>query len=204
MSEAQPQGSGRRPTHRPGKKSIPWDRDAEILDEVKEVDRRRLGGESIQSIALALGIGLATVKVHIRRASILYRDRTAANVAEQREDVIRRLEEVVRTALGQARFDYEAARAVLFGSVAHGIDGEELTIDPPDVGEGFRGVIKMPEYKGSPSASLAVARQALMDIAKLQGLVVDKVAPTNADGTTLDLASLVLAARKQEPGAPSA
>lgn len=196
--EVRPQGSGQR-TRREGKKSIPWRKDREILDQIAEVDRRRLRGENVPSIALALGISASSVKEHARRATELHRERTAESIADERADKIRQLEEVVRVALGQARFDYEAAKAVLFGGVAHGIDGEELTIQLPEIPEGFTGMIKMPDFRGQPAAALNVARAALMDIAKLGGLVVDKVAPTDAAGNTLDLASLVQLARRDQP-----
>ena len=196
--EVRPQESASGSARRKGKKSLPWRQDREILSRIAEVERRLAAGENVPTIALALEVGESTVKDDRKRGLALYVERTGDQVEQQRADTIRRLEAVVATALGQARFDYEAARAVLFGTTAHGIDGEELTLSTPEVGDDFRGVIKMPDYRGSPAASLAVARAALMDIAKLRGLVVDKVAPTDADGKTLDLASLVALARTEK------
>jgi hypothetical protein len=190
--EIRPQGSVR-PR---GRKKIPWRKDRALLTQIADVDRRRLRGESIPSIALVVGVSETTVKEHVRRATALFRERTADAVEEDRAEKIRVLEEIIRCALGQARFDYEAAKAVLFGTVAHDMDGAELEVRLPEIPPDFQGVIKMPDFRGQPAAALNVARQALMDVAKLRGLVVEKVAPTDAAGNTLDLASLVQLARR--------
>lgn len=48
----------------------------------------------------------------------------------------------------------------------------------------------------SKAAALNVARQAVMDMAKLEGLVVDKLAPTDAEGGTIPF-TITIAAREK-------
>jgi hypothetical protein len=88
-----------------------------------------------------------------------------------------------RNALGNTTADH----------VAHG--GEEVDL------EGVKKlVIRNADgeatFKGNKVGALNVARQAVMDIAKIMGLIVDKVAPTDGKGNDLTLADLAARARE--------
>lgn len=171
-----PQGFPR-PTRRKGKRSVAWRQDPEILARVADVDRRRLQGETIAGIATALGIDEWTVKLDRRRATLMFRERIGGDVAEQRNDAVRLLEGIAQRAIAAYEHDLACERAVLFGDE---VDGRSVRYD--DKGSA--------RFSGRKDGALNVARQALMDIAKLQGLVVEKVAPTDADGNTLTMAQV--------------
>lgn len=179
-----------------GKKPGPWREDSEIVRRVAEVDRLHCLGHTNLYIAAQLKVSEATVREDIKRAATLYRERATDDVATQRAERIRVLEGLLGEALEQARWDHACERAVLFGEAVKDRDGKELNLSLPEIPEDFRGTIKMPDFRSQKTAALNVARQAAMDIAKLQGIVVDKVSPTDPDGKALDLASLVALARK--------
>lgn len=158
----------------PGRKSVPWRRDPEVLARLAEVDRRHLRNESANAIALAIGVSATTVRTDLRRLEELYRERAGDTVAMQREEAIRRLEAIERLAIDAYVSDRELEEAVVFGATPGGRRPREGT-----------------RFVGRKDGALAVARQARMDIAKLQGIVVDKVAPTTGDGDDLPLAELM-------------
>lgn len=179
-----------------GKKRVPWREDAEIVRRVAEVDRMHCAGYTNVYIAAQLKVDEGTVRTDIKRGAELYRERASEDVATQRAERIRVLEGVLNEALEQARWDHACERAVLFGEPVKDRTGTELKLALPEIPEDFHGVIKMPDFRSQKTAALNVARQAAMDIAKLQGIVVDKVSPTDPDGRALDLAALVAIARK--------
>jgi hypothetical protein len=92
--------------------------------------------------------------------------------------------------LAAAEFDEDAERAVLYGETR---DGETVRVQRDEKGSA--------SFRGNKSAALNVARQAAMDQAKLMGLVVEKVSPTDSEGKTLDLAALMLKAREDAASA---
>lgn len=180
-----------------GKKRVAWREDAEIVRRISEVDRLHCAGYTNLYIAAQLGVDEGTVRADIKRGAELYRERASDDVATQRAERIRVLEGVLNEALEQARWDHACERAVLFGESVKDRDGKDLTLALPEIPDDFRGVIKMPDFRSQKTAALNVARAAAMDIAKLQGIVIDKVSPTDPDGKALDLAALVAIARKE-------
>lgn len=171
-------------------KHLHWRRDPRILERMQEVDRLHLLGRANTSIAITLGVDESTIRYDLKRINELYRERVADSHEELLGQAIRRLEHVMRLGLEAYDWDLECEDAVLFGGDQ--IDGAE--------GNGKRVVYRdqkgSAQFRGNKAAALQVAAKAAMDIAKLQGLVVDKVAPTGADGKTLDLAALVLRLRE--------
>jgi hypothetical protein len=166
-----------------GRKSRSWRQDPVILGRLPEVERRHLAGEANVWIAEAVGVDEITVRRDLKRLNELWLEQTAGEQAGLRAKAIRGLEEIGRRAIEAYQHDLACERAVLFGDA---VDGRSVHYD--DKGSA--------RFSGRKDGALGVARQALMDIAKLQGIVVDKVAPTDADGNTLDLASLVQLARR--------
>jgi hypothetical protein len=153
-----------------------------------QVEQRHLLGKSNCAIALELGVSEATVRSDLARCDELYRERVGADVEQSRAVAIRRLEGVIGLARESYEWDKAREDAVLFGdTVGTGGDGKPRRVLRDDKGSA--------QFRSNKAAALSVIEKAAMDIAKLQGLVVDKVSPTNPDGTALDLASLILKVR---------
>jgi hypothetical protein len=166
-------------------KQTAWRDDETILARLPEVERRHLRGDSNVAIADALGVAEVTIRRDIERIRKLWRERTGESIEDMKAAAVAELEDVRRRALHAAEFDERMERAVLLGEK---IDDREVYRD--DKGSA--------SFRGNKAGSLAQARQAAMDKAKILGIVVDKVAPTDADGKTLDLAALVLKARERD------
>ena len=169
-------------------KQTPWRQDVGVLARLEEVERRHLKGEHNTAIAAALGVTETTIRNDLKRLRELWLERTGGSVEEMRARAIAELLEIKDRALSAAAFDEMAERAVLFGEP--GPNGELVKRDHKGSAQ----------FRGNKAAAIAQARQAIMDAAKLMGIVVDKVAPTDPNGGALDLASLVLAARKERDG----
>lgn len=165
-----------------------WRKDPVILARLPEVERRHLRGDTNVSIAAALEVDEKTVRNDLERIRTLWRERVGAEVVEMRAAVVAELDDVRRRAIAAAEFDEQMERAVLLGEKVG-----ESEVQRDDKGSA--------QFRGNKAASLGQARQATMDKAKVLGLVVDKVSPTDAEGNTMDLAGLILLAKKDEPGA---
>ena len=173
---------------------VHWRQDPVILARLAEVEKRHLRGEANVHIAAALGLGEGTIRRDIKRLNELWLERTADEVTTLRARAIRQLEEVHRRAIAAAEFDEMAERAVLYGEVPAEFDETTFRVIRDDKGS--------VQFRGAKAQALNVARQATMDIAKVQGLIVEKVAPTDGDGKTLDLLGLLRqAARARDGGA---
>lgn len=170
------------------RKTTPWREDTAILERMARVRQRHLAGEPNTRIAAVLGVAEGTVRQDIKREAELWREYTAFDGETARARVVQQLMDVYRRALASAEFDEQAERAVLYGYTPQGPDGESLIVQRDEKGSA--------QFRGNKAAALAQARQALVDIAKVLGLVVDKQALTDPNGKALDLASLILLARK--------
>lgn len=173
-------------------KRIPWRTDPAILNRLPEVERRHLRGQHNTTIAAALGLSEAAIRLDLKRLNELWLERTGGRVEDMRARAVAELFDVKDRALRAAEFDELAERAVLFGHPVYDDDGNALTVQRDDKGSA--------SFRGNKAAALGQARQAVMDAAKLMGLVVDKVAPTDAGGQTLDLAALLALARTAPEG----
>lgn len=162
------------------KVGVPWRRDLVILERLPVVERRHLAGHTNMAIARDLGVTEGTVRTDLKKINELWLERAGQSVNDLRAQAAAALLDIQRRALAAADFDEMCERAVLFG------DGPEIRRD--DKGSA--------QFRGNKAAALTVARQAAMDTAKLYGIVIDKVAPTDAEGRTLDLAALVALARQ--------
>ena len=167
-------------------KKLPWRQDPEILARLPEVERRYLRGMFNTKIAEELGVHESTVREDIKRLNQLWKERAGDEVDEMRAARFRELEAVKHLALQSFDFDMEALTAVLYNE---GPDGEQLPGGNAAVQEADGGPVKIVEipgrrvhrdqdgraqYKADKPASLQVYRQAVMDQAKLYGLVIDK------------------------------
>lgn len=185
-----------------GRKRIPWRRDPVILERLPRVERLHLAGRSNVAIAAEVGISEATVRDDLGRLRDLWLERTSTAQDENRARVLAELEDVRVRALEAAEWDQMCERAVLFDDLpepdATTLDGE------PTRRSVYRDAKGSAQFRGNKAAALAQARQAVMDKAKLLGLVVDKAALTDTKGEDIPLDALMERfARHQEQGAPA-
>lgn len=175
---------------RKGRKGqLPWRRDRDILERMERVERLHVGGMSCRAIAKSMSVNERTIRLDVGRLTELWIERVGATQEEHRAKAAAVLEEVTRRAFEAAEFDQRCERAVLFG--------EDVELD----GDGKRHSVHRGEdgdasFKGQKVAALNLARQSIMDWAKLMGVVVDKVAQTDGEGNDLSLADLAARARE--------
>lgn len=196
----------------------PWRVDPEVLGRLPEVERRVLDGMHNTAIAAELGVSEATIRNDRKRLQELWLEQAGGEVRIRRLVRISQLEALHERAVRAATFDEQMERAVLFDEAAGwvecpgGVDHSPMgDLEPLDPGANDALKCKAPHrmplrvkrdfkgsatFRGNKSAALNVARQALMDAAKIEGLVVDKVSPTDDQGRTLDLAALMALAKQ--------
>lgn len=160
-------------------KSVHWRRDPKILERLSKVERRHLRGDTNVAIADDLGVDEITVRRDIQRLRELWLERVQEDQETIRAQVVANLEDVRRRALSAAEFDQRAERAVLYGEDE---DGRVLIVERDAKGSA--------QFRGQKAQSLNVARQAAMDQAKVMGVIVDKVAPTDEHGKSLSMAQV--------------
>lgn len=142
-----------------GRKSLPWRRDPGILARLRDVERRHLAGDPNTTIAEALGVGEVTIRRDLERLRELWLEQTKAEQADLRAQVVAELDDVKRRALAAAEFDEQAERAVLYGEGDQPVQRDD------------KGTVT---FRGQKAQALNVARQAVMDKAKVLGVVVEK------------------------------
>lgn len=175
------------PGRQPGRARLPWHRDPVVLERMVQVERRRLAGEANTTIAAALNVDEKTIRDDVKRIESIWLERIAQDIEALKAEKVAELGEVKRLALSAAAFDEMAERAVLANEPFIMRDGNERRI--------YRDAKDSAQFRGNKAASIGQARQAIMDQAKVLGLVVEKVAPTDGKGNDLDLASLLQKAR---------
>jgi hypothetical protein len=168
-------------------KAVSWRKDPLIQERMLKVQRRHLEGWSNLSIGAELHVDEATVRNDLKRLSELWTEHTQLEQAQLRAEAVARLEAVRVRALEAYEFDRAMEFAVMTGEQFENDDGEMFPIQRDDKGSA--------QFRGNKAAALNAARQATMDEAKVLGIIVDKVSPTNPDGTPLDLAELILKIR---------
>ncbi len=147
----------------------------------------KLDGWSNLRIATTLSVAEGTVRNDVRRLESLWLEALSSTQEALRAAKVAELTEVYRRAIASAEFDQACERAVLFGDEVD-VEGEKKAVLRNDDGEAT--------FKGNKVGALNVARQAIMDIAKVLGLIVDKIAPTDGKGNDLSLADLAARARE--------
>lgn len=157
-----------------GHKKVSWRRDPVILERLPLVESLHFSGRSNIAIAQALSVSEATIRNDLKRLQELWLERTAGTQDEIRSRIVSELADIKGRALKAAEFDEQAERDVLYGGDAVYRDKKGSAM-----------------FRGQKSQALNVARQATMDIAKVQGVVVDKIAPSDGDGNTLPIEELM-------------
>jgi hypothetical protein len=156
-----------------------------VLERLPRVERLSLAGKSNRAIAAQLGVDEKTIRKDLERLTELRREHLKEDQDVLRGQAIARLTDVYYRGIEYAELDSAREHAVLFNEPFTDADGNEHHVSHDDKGSA--------QYRANKSAALSVAEKAAMDIAKLQGLIVDKASLTDADGN--DLVSLILKAR---------
>jgi hypothetical protein len=178
-----------------GRKKVSWRQDPVILARLQRVERAHFAGTTNVAIAAAEGVDEATIRTDLKRLAALWIERLGDDVAANRAAILAQQADIAARALAAAQFDEQAERAVLYGELPPDvvIKGGSLVYDE-------HGRI---QFRGNKAAALGVARQAIMDAAKVQGLVIDKVAPVTPEGNALQPITVIevqpLARRHDEP-----
>jgi IS30 family transposase len=145
---------------------VSWRRDPLILARLPEVERLHLAGKSNRHIAERLHVDEGTVRNDLKRLGELWRENTALDIEDLRAKRFAELEQVKRLAIESFDFDLAMIEAVMLGTKVAGEDGTEREVKRDDDGRA--------QYKADKVAALAQYRQAVMDQAKLYGLIVEK------------------------------
>lgn len=127
-----------------------------------------------------------TIREDVARLAELWQERVARTQETHRARTVAQLDETIRRSFAAAELDDACTKAVLFGEPVD-LDGKAV-----EVVRDRNGAAK---FSSQRVAALNAAREAIVSKAKLLGLIVDKVAPTDAEGATLDLAPLAALAR---------
>jgi NADH/NAD ratio-sensing transcriptional regulator Rex len=146
---------------------VSWKRDERILARLAEVERLHLRGKSNRAIAEKLHVNEKTIRNDLERINELWQERTTLDIDGLRARRFAELELVKREALQSFDFDMAMIEAVMLGKPIEGEDGVTRHVQRDDDGRA--------QYKADKVAALAQYRQAVMDQAKLYGLIVEKV-----------------------------
>jgi len=168
------------------RKQIEWRRDPDILARIERVEPLHLAGWSSPRIATELGVSERTIRNDVTHLSELWVERLGATQAALRGRIVAQLDMAIARAFQAADDDWHCTRAVLFGEPIE-FDGRKLEIIRDENGAA--------RHTSQRVAALNAARQAVIDKARVLGLIVDKVAQTDGAGNDLSLADLANAAR---------
>lgn len=122
-----------------------------------------LAGKSGRAIAAVLGLDEGSIRGDLKRLQELWQERIKEEAVVLRSQVAAELADLKVRALDAAAFDEAAERAVLYGTDAA---GKDVVIRRDDKGSA--------QFRGQKASALNVARQAVMDRAKVLGVVIDK------------------------------
>jgi hypothetical protein len=148
------------------KRQTPWRRDFDVLERLPKVERMSLTGKSNRAIAAVLGVDEKTIRLDLDRLAELRREHLKAEQDDLRAEAIARLTDLYLRDVEYAELDNAREHAVLFGEPYIDADGKMHDVSYDQKGSA--------QYRSNKAALLSAAEKAVMDIAKLQGLVVDK------------------------------
>ncbi len=168
-----------------GRRARHWRQDGAILARLEEVDRLHLNGWSNRAIARHLKVNEWTIRVDIGRLQELWLERAGETVLRLRAECVRRLDAIYWQAMRDAEHDRQYERWVLFGIPPDDMD--PATVPPRD------GRVT---FKSDKAHNLDIARQAIMDMAKLLGLA--RPPQPDQDGQRMTLADLMRAHRESQ------
>ena len=193
-----------------------WRQNPVIIRRLEMVERARLAGMTAYEISQAMGMPISTVLEDWQKLNDLWLDRTAATQEQLRGEAIRRLDHVIRNGWELLRLDEAYTQAVLFnmpvlvpcqGRMEHRT--HDLLLGDPlgamNYGATFGEVFSCigphqtlkriwhdtkgsAQYRRIGAQVLQAINTALMNQARLQGLVVEKRSLTDAEGKDLPAA----------------
>lgn len=146
----------------PRHKQTPWRADPATLERIILVDERVVQGQTNVAIAEALGVDEKTIRKDRARLQELWLEQAGGEVRRRRLLRIAQLEALHSDLLKVARRHERMLSAVLTGGK---IDGKVVTRDQ------FGRV----EIRVQTAQLLGQARAVLMDLAKIEGLVIEKI-----------------------------
>lgn len=175
-----------------GGRVLPWRRDPLIMARLREVERRHFAREPNTKIAAALNVDEATIRNDLKRLKEIWLERVQEDQVAIRARVVEELADIQARAIAAAEFDQMCERAVLFNDLDDDGDETESAADErPRRRTVYRDDKGSASFRGQKAQALQVARQATMDIAKILGVDVTKISPTDAEGNTLPLEELM-------------
>lgn len=192
-----------------------WHQNPQILNRLEVVEKHRLAGYSALATSRMMGVDYDTVRDDFARISELWQARAGRNIEGLRAEAMRKLDVVIHEGLETLRMDELYTQAVLFnqpvrlrcaGRQEHrteslllsdplGAPGQTM---PTTYGEAFsclqaHDMLKRVYHDEKGSASyrrvagqvLQAINAAIMNQARLQGLIVEKKALTDSEGHDL-------------------
>lgn len=150
----------------PARRSVLWRHDPVILARLRDVERLHFEGKTNVAIARALGVDERSIRRDLERLTELWRERIGAQADDLRARVVSELADIKAKALEAAAFDRAAEQAVLFGVPFVDAEGNGHRV--------YRDEKDAASFRGQKAQSLNVARQAVMDQAKVLGIIVEK------------------------------
>jgi hypothetical protein len=173
---------------RPGERGkTPWREDVLILARLLEVEKRHFAGQPNTLIAVALGVDEKVIRNDVKRLKQLWLERIGETQQELRSAKVAELADIKHRAIRAAEWDEFCERAVLFDDPT--MPDSEMTqygLDPGlRVARDEKGAAT---FRGQKAQNLNVARQSVMDQAKVLGLVVDKQEIAGKDGGAIPIA----------------
>src|SRR5262245_15466379 len=139
---------------------VPWRRDPVILARLPQVERMHLRRMPNTAIAAALQVDEKTIRRDLEHIRELWRERTAGEIADVRARAVAELDDLKERALAAAEWDQQCEQAVLYGTIVE-LGGEQRLVYRDEKGSAT--------FRGQKAQALNVARQAIMDKAKVQG-----------------------------------
>ena len=207
-----------------------WHERPEILTRLEIVERARLAGNTALQVSRMLGLPYDTVREDFFRLNELWLSRLSRTQEQLRAEAMRKLDLVVASSLETLRMDELYAQAVLFNQpVTLTCPGRQEhrpselrdrdRIGPHDRethwGEVFSCTGPHPitkrvyhdekgsaQYRRVAGQVLQALNTAIMNQARLNGLVIEKKALTDAEGNDLPSALRAILLGEESPGPP--
>jgi hypothetical protein len=204
-----------------------WTNNPALIRRLEVVERYRLEGLSAYEISRTLGIPASTVLEDWQKLNDLWVARVGRTQEALRGEAVRRLDNVIRNGLEILRQDEAYTQAVLFnlpirvtcaGRQEHRPDQMPLndSLEPPGTtyGEVYSCVAPHPmtrrvyhddkgsaQYRRVAGQVLQAINTAIMNQARIQGIVIEKKALTDAEGHDLPAALRTLLLGEELPDA---
>ncbi len=161
-----------------------------MLRRLIEVERRHLAGHPNRLIAAVLDVDEKTIRDDLKRLKQLWHERIKGAQEQLRAQKVAELADVKQRAIAAAEFDEMCERAVLFDDPLTPVhERPDETKELPHVHRDSDG---RAQFRGQKAQALNVARQAVMDQAKILGIVVEKQEHSGPGGGPVPITEIVV------------